>query len=65
MPTPPPVAAPARMELSAHKQQQLASLSASFHARERRLLQLLSAHNRLQQGRQAQGIPVRAGGGGA
>jgi hypothetical protein len=35
--------------LSAHKQQQLQQLSAGFHSRQRRLLELLSACNRTQQ----------------
>lgn len=41
-PAPPPQAA-----LSAWKQQQLVALSAGFHSRQRRLLELLSACNRL------------------
>jgi hypothetical protein len=35
--------------LSARKQQQLQQLSAGFHSRQRRLLELLSACNRVQQ----------------
>ena len=41
-------AAPQPVALSAWKQQQLAALSAGFHSRQRRLLELLSACNRVQ-----------------
>ena len=41
-------AAPQPVVLSAWKQQQLAALSAGFHSRQRRLLELLSACNRVQ-----------------
>lgn len=48
-------AAPQPVALSAWKQQQLASLSAGFHSRQRRLLELLSACNRVTQ---AQATPT-------
>lgn len=59
-PAPPPQAA-----LSAWKQQQLAALSAGFHTRQRRLLELLSACNRVAlaspaAGMAAAGAPAQA-----